>query len=139
MITGLEQGRRQQHDSFRLAVEAVSGSQQEPQLTATLASLLDKVSIKRAACGEASLALLHCRRALCVRLHSLLVRCQVVALHLLRLWAAPGCTFSCHRQPQPAGNALQCRGQCQATQRAARQTTDTHSPCSRSQLPRRTP
>ena len=63
MIKGLEQGRRQEHESCRLATEAVRGSQQEAQLSATLASMLDKVGIARTACGVASWASLGCRGA----------------------------------------------------------------------------
>ena len=114
MAKGLEQGRRQEHDSFRLAVEAVRGSQQEPQLTATLASLLDKVSTARTAYSVVGQASLRSGTA------ALLVRCQARTLQLLKSWAGPGCHVSClDRRPQPARSTFQHHGQCQATRRAA--------------------
>ena len=131
MIKGLEQGRRQEHESCRLAMEAVRGSQQEAQLSATLASVLDKVGIARTACGVASWAPLGCRGA------SLLLRLQAMALHLLKSWAAPGCLLSCYRRPQPACSTLPMHGWCQATPRAARHATDARFPSGRSRLQRR--
>ena len=127
MIKGLEQNRRQEHDSLRLAVEAVRGSQQEPQLTATLASLLVKVSFERTARGMASQAMLHCSVVSLLVRRSGFASAQVMSSFRLHI--------SRHMQHQLACSTFQCHGQCPSHE--ARQPTESYPPCGRSQLQRR--